>query len=105
GVVGGARRDGSRVALEVDADIRVQLRPNAFRRGITNLVANACRHGRTVAVAAHQSNGTLELTVDDDGPGIPPDQREDAFKPFFRLDESRNTATGGLGLRLAIARH
>jgi two-component system osmolarity sensor histidine kinase EnvZ len=103
-VVGGARRDGGQVALEVDGDIRVQLRPNAFRRGITNLVANACRYGRTVAVSAHQSNGTLELTVDDDGPGIPPAQREDAFKPFFRFDASRNAATGGVGLGLTIAR-
>ena len=103
-VVGGARREGGRVALEVDGDIRVQLRPNAFRRGITNLVANACRYGKTVAVSAHQSNGTLELTVDDDGPGIPPDKREDAFRPFFRFDASRNKATGGVGLGLTIAR-
>jgi two-component system osmolarity sensor histidine kinase EnvZ len=103
-VVGGARRDGGRVALEVDDDLQVKLRPNAFRRGITNLVANACRYGGTVAIHAHQNNGTLELTVDDDGPGIPPDQREDAFKPFFRLDPSRNAATGGVGLGLTIAR-
>jgi two-component system osmolarity sensor histidine kinase EnvZ len=103
-VVVGARREGSQVALEVDGDIRVKLRPNAFRRGITNLVANACRHGHTVAVSAHQANGTLELTVDDDGPGIPLDQREDAFKPFFRFDASRNAATGGVGLGLTIAR-
>jgi two-component system osmolarity sensor histidine kinase EnvZ len=103
-VVGGARRNGGRVELAVDDGIEVKLRPNAFRRGITNLVANACRYGRTVAVAAHQANGTLELTVDDDGPGIPPDQREDAFKPFFRVDASRNPATGGVGLGLTIAR-
>jgi two-component system osmolarity sensor histidine kinase EnvZ len=103
-VVGGARRDGGRVALEVDDDLQVKLRPNAFRRGITNLVANACRYGGTVAIRAHQNNGTLELTVDDDGPGIPPDQREDAFRPFFRLDPSRNAATGGVGLGLTIAR-
>ncbi|MEJ0067500.1 MAG: ATP-binding protein [Pseudomonadota bacterium] len=63
-----------------------------------------CRYGHTVAIRAHQSNGTLELTVDDDGPGIPPDQREDAFRPFFRLDASRNAATGGVGLGLTIAR-
>jgi two-component system osmolarity sensor histidine kinase EnvZ len=103
-VVGGARRDGRKVALEVDGDLQVKLRPNAFRRGITNLVANACRYGGTVAIRAQETNGTLELTVDDDGPGIPPDQREDAFKPFFRLDPSRNQATGGVGLGLTIAR-
>jgi two-component system osmolarity sensor histidine kinase EnvZ len=103
-VVGGARRDGRQVALDIADGLRVKLRPDAFRRGITNLVANACRYGRIVAVSAHQSNGTLELTVDDDGPGIPADQREDVFKPFFRIDASRNAATGGVGLGLTIAR-
>ncbi|MBV8166011.1 MAG: HAMP domain-containing protein, partial [Alphaproteobacteria bacterium] len=103
-VVGGARRDGGSVALDVEGDLQVKLRPNAFRRGITNLVANACRYGGTVAIRAHQANGTLELTVDDDGPGIPPDRREEAFRPFFRFDSSRNAATGGVGLGLTIAR-
>lgn len=103
-VVGGARREGREVALDVDGEIHLKLRPNAFRRGITNLVANACRYGRHVVVSAHQSDGTLELIVDDDGPGIPADKREDAFKPFFRLDASRNLATGGVGLGLTIAR-
>ena len=40
----------------------------------------------------------IEITVDDDGPGIPPEKREDAFKPFFRLEDSRNRDTGGVGL-------
>ena len=46
----------------------------------------------------------VEITIDDDGPGIPPHAREDVFKPFCRLDDSRNVATGGVGLGLTIAR-
>jgi len=49
-------------------------------------------------------DSTLDVTVDDDGPGIPPDRRIDALKPFFRLEQSRNPETGGVGLGLTIAR-
>ncbi len=47
---------------------------------------------------------SVEITVDDNGPGIPPDKHEDVFRPFLRLDESRNVDTGGVGLGLTIAR-
>ncbi len=103
-VVEGARREGGAVELAIDGDIQLGLRPNAFRRGLTNLISNAARYGRTVLVRARSVDGAVELTVDDDGPGIPREQREDAFKPFYRLDKSRNSATGGVGLGLTIAR-
>jgi two-component system osmolarity sensor histidine kinase EnvZ len=67
-------------------------------------VSNATQYGRHVAVTAARRNGAIEIVVDDDGPGIPPDRREDVFKPFFRLDPSRNVETGGVGLGLTIAR-
>jgi two-component system osmolarity sensor histidine kinase EnvZ len=103
-VVGGARRDGGEVELAIEGDIRLALRPNAIRRTLTNLVANACRYGKHVAVRARRLGNSLELIVDDDGPGIPSERREDVFRPFFRLDSSRNVATGGVGLGLTIAR-
>jgi len=103
-VIEGARREGGAVDLAIDGDIQLGLRPNAFRRGLTNLISNAVRYGRTVLVRARSVDGAIELTVDDDGPGIPREQREDAFKPFYRLDKSRNSATGGVGLGLTIAR-
>ena len=60
-------------------------------------------YGNRVAIIASRKNGYVEITVDDDGPGIPVEQMEDAFKPFNRLDESRNLDKGGVGLGLAIA--
>jgi two-component system osmolarity sensor histidine kinase EnvZ len=81
------------------------VRPNAFKRALSNLVMNAAAHGERVRVAARVlPSGGLEITVDDDGPGIPPDRYEEAFRPFSRLDESRNQNLKGVGLGLAIAR-
>ena len=82
----------------------VPLRPQASRRCLDNLIANARapRHqvGITVAGAARSRRDL----IDDNGPGIPAHAREDVFKPFYRLDASRNPATGGVGLGLTIAR-
>jgi two-component system osmolarity sensor histidine kinase EnvZ len=74
------------------------------RRCLTNLLSNALRYGSQVQVRADLREKSLEITIDDDGPGIPAERRADAFKPFYRLDESRNPKTGGTGLGLAIAR-
>ncbi len=103
-VVNGAVRDGAAIELEAPAGLMVALRPDAFRRCLANLIANAQRYADRIAVAARRSGQTVEITVDDDGPGIPADRREEAFKPFFRLEGSRNPATGGIGLGLTIAR-
>ena len=65
---------------------------------------NAVRNSAQVRVTAVRHASDVEVTIDDDGPGIPPESREDVFKPFFRLDQARNAATGGVGLGLTIAR-
>lgn len=75
-------------------------------RAVCNLLRNAQKyaHGRILLSAARVDGGAVEITVDDDGPGIPPDEREKIFDPFYRLDRSRDRATGGFGLGLSIAR-
>lgn len=104
-VAEGARRAGAEVSLLADAALTVRGRPNALKRALANLVMNAAVHGERVEIAAHaRSSGGVQVTVDDDGPGIAPDRYEDAFKPFSRLDESRNQNVKGVGLGLAIAR-
>ena len=72
--------------------------------GETNLVENATRHAGHVSVRAGLRKDAVEITVDDDGPGIPEDQRDEAFRPFIRLERSRKPGTGGVGLGLTIAR-
>ncbi len=99
-----AERQGHQTELTVIGDPLVVIRPDAFRRLLTNLVSNAARYGDRIAIRATHDARYLIVMVDDDGPGIPPDQREDVFRPFFRLDEARNVDGGGTGLGLAIAR-
>lgn len=99
-----ARRKGAAIDLHVEGTLKVPLRPNAFRRAATNLVENAARYAKHVSVRAGRREDAVEIIVDDDGPGIPADRRDEVFKPFFRLEGSRNPGTGGVGLGLTIAR-
>lgn len=96
--------EGHAITASVDGDLNILIRPNAIRRCITNLVVNAITHAKTVEVSAARRGALVEITVDDDGPGIPEDEYEAVFKPFYRLDASRNPGTGGTGLGLSIAR-
>ena len=97
-VAAGARRAGTRLDLDVPADLTLKLRADAMRRAITNLVDNASRHARRVVLAAVPQGRSVQVTVDDDGPGIPADKRESVFRPF------ESGSTGGTGLGLTIAR-
>ena len=103
-VVAGWRRNKVKIDCHVEGTLETWLRPDAIRRAIDNLVANAVRYGGNIWVRVGRRRETVEITVDDDGPGIPEDHREDVFRPFYRLDESRNPDTGGTGLGLAVAR-
>ncbi|HEY7608577.1 MAG TPA: ATP-binding protein [Alphaproteobacteria bacterium] len=103
-VVQAAQRNGGNVTLKTKGPMRVTLRPNGFRRCITNLIANAARFGTAVQLQAQRKPHFIEITVDDDGPGVPEEKREDVFRPFYRLDNERNESTGSAGLGLTIAR-
>ncbi len=98
------RREGTLLTLAAPPECVMRLRPNALRRCLANLIGNARRHGSRVWVAADVAADAVDILVDDDGPGIPPEDRDQVFRPFIRLDASRNPATGGVGLGLTIAR-
>src|SRR6266702_2204100 len=80
------------------------MKPASFKRCLANLVSNAARHANAISITGHRDHRYLTVTIDDDGPGIPPGMREEVFKPFLRLDGARNQDEGGTGLGLAIAR-
>lgn len=101
----GAKVKGYEILVTVPEALSFPLKRMAFKRCISNLVNNATNFGRRVEVEAMiDQNGALLVTIDDDGPGIPEARREEAFRPFHRLDEGRNLDHGGSGLGLAIAR-
>ncbi|MBN9258875.1 MULTISPECIES: ATP-binding protein [unclassified Mesorhizobium] len=93
-----------KLTTALSGDAAVHVRPKAFSRLLSNVIGNAFRYARTVQVDAVHGKGTLVVTIDDDGPGIPANRREDVFKPFLRLDEARNLDASGTGLGLSIAR-
>ncbi|MFH1806929.1 MAG: ATP-binding protein [Pseudomonadota bacterium] len=102
--VGGHLRDGQQIDLHIADHLRMELRPQSIGRCLANIMSNAGRYANNVAIRAGRRGHDYEIVFDDDGPGIPADKREHVFKPFYRLEESRNQATGGVGLGLTIAR-
>ena len=93
----------AQVSIEGHATRSILGKPQALRRCLTNLIANAVKFGSRCAVVI-EDGSSLVIRVRDDGPGIPEDQLERVFEPFYRLESSRNRDTGGSGLGLSIAR-
>ncbi|MDP4822886.1 MAG: ATP-binding protein [Aestuariivirgaceae bacterium] len=93
----------SSIERRVQPAMTVPVKPDALRRCVGNLLANAARFAKSVKLAGRLEPNQLVITVDDDGPGIPAAMREDVFKPFVRLDDARNLDETGTGLGLAIA--
>lgn len=98
---------GHEVQLHECPGLFVMAQPNALRRCLTNLLDNAIKYGKSVRVSVlHGSHEpTVRVVLHDAGPGLPPDQMEAVFDPFFRLETSRSRDTGGTGLGLTIARN
>ncbi len=97
-------RDVMLVAGGALAPLPYRCRPLAIKRAFTNLVDNAVRYGHCARIVVEPDGDAVRVLVEDEGPGIAPAQLETVFKPFFRLDQSRQPALGGVGLGLAIAR-
>jgi two-component system, OmpR family, osmolarity sensor histidine kinase EnvZ len=96
--------DDDRLTVAAPEHVILSVKKAALRRCLTNLVDNALKASRHVAVTLRPGERHTHIMVEDDGPGIPEDRREEAFRPFHRLDQGRNLQSGGSGLGLAIAR-
>ena len=103
-VVSDYQRLNADVVLLTKNDVMVDIRVSGFRRMLHNLVDNAMRYGRRCELSLRVAANYCEVVIDDEGPGIPVEKHEEVFKPFNRLDPSRNSKTGGVGLGLTIAR-
>jgi len=100
-----ARREGATIELTAPTQkIMLSLRRDALRRALANVIGNARRYASRIEISFRARGHGVDVVVDDDGPGVPAEKREDVFRPFFRLEASRNPETGGTGLGLAIAR-
>ena len=102
-IVDDMRDAGRRVSIKPAQPLLHECRPGALKRALTNLIDNAVKYGNTAHVAIGATPAAIEITVDDEGPGIPESELKQVFEPFYRLEQSRSRDTGGVGLGLAIA--
>lgn len=103
-IVEDARRLNTDIDFVAETGLVADVRASTVRRALSNLINNAASFGERVSVSLRRTKNRIEIIVDDNGPGIPKDQYDEALKPFSRLDESRNQNRKGVGLGLAIAR-
>ena len=104
-IVNDARDMGHDATLAAPAHLVINTRMLSMKRAFSNLISNALRYGTKVQVGVREDGKDVVVAIDDDGPGIPADKIEVVLEPFVRLEESRNVATGGVGLGLTIAKN
>lgn len=100
------RRDAAPLSIDYkgNEELAIHIRRHVFRRAVMNVIDNALRYGKTADITIRKTRQHVEICIDDNGPGIPRAKREAVFRPFTRLDASRNANTGGVGLGLTITR-
>ncbi|MEP1442588.1 MAG: ATP-binding protein [Hyphomicrobiales bacterium] len=105
-LIGHAKLENKQASYTFEGDPIVHVRPISFKRCMDNIWSNAIKHADTLKITGKHSSGWLLMTVEDDGPGIPEQERENVFRAFYRLDNARNLNTdkAGTGLGLSIAR-
>ena len=94
--------NSDKLSINANTNILLKGRPLALKRSFENIIQNGLTYGKKVDIDMKKGNSMILITIDDDGPGIPEDQYKNVFKPFFRLDKSRNFNQSGVGLGLAI---
>jgi two-component system osmolarity sensor histidine kinase EnvZ len=96
-------RHGKMAHINLMQDIEITIRPLAFERALQNFIGNAERYATDIFISAERQEDMIEITIEDNGVGIDPKYYDDVFRPFFRIDPSRNASTGGVGLGMPIA--
>ena len=83
--------------------INISVRLNSIKRCINNLLSNSLKFSKNIKITCNKKNNYVEIIIDDDGPGIPEKERKKVLQPFYRVEDSRNRDTGGIGLGITIA--
>ena len=104
GVVEEMREAGRDVRMQPTEPLVYECRPTALKRAVRNLLDNAVKYGKSASVDIRRLSQTIEVNIDDNGPGVPQQELSRVLEPFYRLDDSRSRETGGAGLGLAIVR-
>jgi signal transduction histidine kinase len=94
--------EGKAVQHVVEPDITYLCQATQLRRAIVNLIENALKYANNATIELHKNEEAITISVCDNGPGIPEEHLENVLRPFFRVEPSRNDATGGQGLGLSI---
>lgn len=94
---------GYDVCLDTPSPVIARGRHLALKRALWNLAENAVKYGHRARISLRERNARAVITIEDDGPGIPASEKEAIFRPFYRIDDSRNRETGGVGLGLSVA--
>lgn len=93
---------GYQIEFTETEEIILECRPRSLRRALSNLIENAHKYGERVVVEITKQDTTIEIAVTDNGPGIPEEELEKVFLPFYRVDSARGQDTGGIGLGLSV---
>ncbi len=102
-IVSKSARQGHSVRLNCEEKIMLRIRPVALERAVSNVVNNACEFANNVFVSVIKGDEEVKIIIEDDGAGLDDAQKSEVFKPFYRVEKSRNRKTGGTGLGLSIA--
>ena len=95
--------ENNKIKFSVDESIKINIRPNSFKRCITNLTDNGLAYGNIVEISAKKMLNNVLIFIDDDGNGIPENEYHNVIKPFYRIDKSRGQNKSGVGLGLSIS--
>ena len=98
------RDAGLPVEYEISDKTPYECRPTAMKRALMNLIGNAVKYGGNARVGIQSLDRSIEIVIDNNGPGIPAEELEIVFSPFYRVEGSRSRETGGVGLGLSVAR-
>jgi len=95
--------DNKKINFSIEENLEINIRPNSIKRCLSNLIDNGLSFGKKIEILIKKTVNTVDIFVDDDGPGIPEDEYQNVMKPFYRIDKSRGLNKSGVGLGLSIA--